>query len=99
MLEKDTLRLISLMLFAIYTSTTVYGDTDSQSKKLTDFAFKNKVGNQDYLLQIETSYGWENVALFFGYWDDYEACLEMIEGQKAIQFNPRRYRCIPANRD
>ena len=59
MLEKDTLRLISLMLFAIYTSTTVYGDTDSQSKKLTDFAFKNKVGNQDYLLQIETSYGWE----------------------------------------
>lgn len=93
------MRLIYIILLTITTATAAISDTDSQSKKLTDFAFKNKVGNQDYLLQIETSYGWENVALFFGYWDDYEACLEMIEGQKAIQFNPRRYRCIPANRD
>ena len=67
MLGKYIMRLISVILFAIFTSTTVYGDTDNQSKKLTDFAYKNKVGNQDYLLQIETSYGWENVALFFGY--------------------------------
>lgn len=93
------MRLIYIILLTITTATAAISDTDSQSKKLTDFAFKNKVGNQDYLLQIETSYGWENVALFFGYWDDYEACLEMIEGQKAIQFNPRRYRCMPANRD
>jgi len=93
------MRLVSLILLTVLTFTAVYGDIDSQSKKLTDFAYKNRVGNQDYLLQIETSYGWESVALIFGYWDDYEACLEMIDGQKAIQFNPRRYRCLPANRD
>ena len=93
------MRLIYTILLTITTATAANSNTDNQSKKLTDFAYKNKVGDQDYLLQIETSYGWENVALFFGYWDDYEACIEMIEGQKAIQFNPRRYRCIPANRD
>ena len=65
---------------------------------LSNFVKKNAVGNQDFWLQMETSYGWENVALVIGYYDDYEACTELIAGLEATQFfNKRNYRCYPAN--
>jgi len=30
--------------------------------------------------QTKTSYGWANVALVVGYYDDYDACTELIAG-------------------
>lgn len=75
-------------------------DLNIQEKKLYDFVENNNVGERDFWLQMETSYGWANVGLIFGYWDDYEACVELVEGLEVTQtFNNRRYRCIPANGD
>ena len=39
-LGKCIMRLVSLILLTVLTFTAVYGDIDSQSKKLTDFAYK-----------------------------------------------------------
>lgn len=91
--------IIISLLFTIFTfDTSLANDTDKQISKLSAFIKKNKVGEQDYWLQMDTAYGWLNVALVMGYWDDYTACTELIDGLEATQFiNKRDYRCYPAN--
>ena len=55
--------ILSVFLFANQTSAS---DIGTQINNLSNFVKKNVVGNQDFWLQMETSYGWENVALVVG---------------------------------
>ena len=89
---------ITAILMLLATQSLGESKLDKQIKKIENFASKNMVGEQDFWLQMEVSYGWENMAIVFGYWDDYTACMELIDGLKATQYSPRRYRCMPANR-
>ena len=92
---KNLIFILSALLFASQASAS---DSETQMNNLSNFVKKNAVGNQDFWLQMETSYGWANVALVVGYYDDYDACTELIAGLEATQFlNKRNYRCYPAN--
>jgi hypothetical protein len=39
---------------------------------------------------------WDKLALVFGYGDDYEGCIDLLNGM-AQRFPRARYRCVPAN--
>ena len=92
---KNLMIILSALLFANQASAS---DIGTHMNNLSNFVKKNAVGNQDFWLQMETSYGWANVALVVGYYDDYDACTELIAGLEATQFlNKRNYRCYPAN--
>lgn len=88
-----------IVCLSFFTVQISFAETalDRQTKKLEDFALSNKVGQQDFWLQMETTYGWESTALVFGYWNDYDACLDIKKGLEALY--SRRYRCIPANKE
>ena len=91
-------KLIIILSALLYANQTSASDIGTQMNNLSNFVKKNVVGNQDFWLQMETSYGWENVALVVGYYDDYDACTELIAGLEATQFfNKRNYRCYAAN--
>ena len=91
-------KLLATVSFALFAAQASASDIGTQMNNLSNFVKKNAVGNQDFWLQMETSYGWQNVALVIGYYDAYEACTELIAGLEATQFfNKRNYRCYPAN--
>ena len=60
---KKLIAILSVVLFANQASAS---DSEAQMNNLSNFVKKNAVGNQDFWLQMETSYGWANVALVVG---------------------------------
>ena len=54
---------ITAILMLLATQSLGESKLDKQIKKIENFASKNMVGEQDFWLQMEVSYGWENMAL------------------------------------
>ena len=89
--------LISLIM-ALGTQVLGNDDFGKRLKKIEKFAFENQFGKQDFWLQMEVMGGWDNIALIFNTWDDYEKCLQIVGALTAVQTNkPKKYRCSPAN--
>ena len=85
-----------VLAFLMMLSKESLADTGEDLAKLEEFISRNPVGDEDYLLQMNSSYGWATVAVIIGWWDDLAACTDLIQGLKLMS-NPRQYRCIPAN--
>jgi hypothetical protein len=59
---------------------------------------KGRVGtSRDFWLEKRGLLGsWDRVAVYFGFYDDYDGCLETAQALQTINVDAR-YRCVPAN--
>jgi hypothetical protein len=71
---------------------------DDGIEGLVKFVEGQKLGeNTAYWFELLNSFGdWEKTLLVFGYWDNQQACNDLI-GQAVSNAPVREYRCSPAN--
>ena len=101
---EQSLKLLTLMLgiMSIYAmpvpaESHLTGEYGRQVQSLKEHMKLEKIGtSRDFWLENNTAYGWEKVALIFGYGDDYSAC-DDIKRTLEAKYYEGLYRCIPAN--
>ena len=73
------------------------GEYAAQVRLLENLMKKNTVGSsKDFWLEKDTAWGWEKVALIFGYGDDYDGCFD-IKQTLETKWAGAVYRCVKAN--
>lgn len=95
---ETTLRRVGAVILILGLSAAGAGCDDADWKVLETTAQWNRIGkSQDQWLEKKSAFGpWDKVALIFGYADDYEGCVDVIEA--LVQKYPAaHYRCVPAN--
>lgn len=87
---------ILLFLFASMALAGCSDSYDSQFNGLEKRVSNNRVGEQDFWLAKGTMGYPDKVALFFGYADDYAACMEVADTLNS-KYQSAFFSCIPAN--
>ena len=89
--------LVVMSLLAVAGGSAFADEYKQQVKRLQTFMSYEQMGNgSDYWLVKDTPWGWEKVALVFGYHDDWSGCQDIVAKMNDA-YGREVYRCKPAN--